>query len=223
MTATQAMGIHRGQVSCSCSTWLAEAAPAGPDAAIGELHHRIGNDLQVIICLAEMEARRCRNPRGKAALERLSLHVTSLGQLYSHMRADGPNSVNFTDYLVDLCHKLAATLETEFCSIRVVVDPKPVQVEAGRASYLAVVVKELVSNAARHAFPPGVAGAITIRLLQCRLGTIALSVSDDGCGFKGSRGGGEGLGIVQGLVRAAEAEVTRTNGVGTTWTIRFAA
>jgi len=88
--------------------------------------------------------------------------------------------------------------------IRIVVDGDPGTVPATVATPLAVVLNELLQNAADHAFPAGGdGGTVTVRLRR-EAGDLRIEVVDDGKGlpegFELDRNAGLGLSIVRTLV-----------------------
>ena len=69
-------------------------------------------------------------------------------------------------------------------------------IAARDATTLGIVVSELVTNAVKHAFAPGLGGQIWIRFIKSDAGVPELRVEDDGRGLPEGGATGTGLGAV---------------------------
>ena len=201
-----------------------QAAMAGKrTVTLGDLQHRLSNDLQWIYGLAELEARGSANPEHYGSHKRGARHTLALASLYGHLRHDPQaTSINFGTYLEALCLQIARDEELQARRITLVIELPSLSVGPAKAARLAIAVNELITNAARHAFPNGQGGSIIVRLQPGKYGKpTRLTVSDDGCGFAGLRVGEAGLGIVKRLVRCAGSALSHSSVGGTGWTITF--
>ena len=123
------------------------------DAAIREVHHRVKNNLQTISSLLRLQSRRL--PRGEArhALEESERRVRSIALVHEILSRDTTDEVDFNDILpslVRMAEDLGSTHRT------VIGSPTPCEatgeLPASVATPLAVVVNELLQNAAEHSF-----------------------------------------------------------------------
>ncbi len=78
---------------------------------------------------------------------------------------------------------------------------------------LGLIVVELVTNTAKHAFIGRTNGRVSVSLRRRRGGWICV-VADDGGGLRG--GPGEGMSFVRGLARAMDGELAIRSGRGGT-------
>lgn len=190
--------------------------------SLHELQHRIRNDLQGILFSIEREARGAIGTQN-AGYDRVGRRVLALAGLYDHLlgiRTGG--TVEMGAYLTSLCLKIAAAADLLSRGIALLADTQARDMTIDQAGRLAIPVNELVANAAEHAFPNGSAGRITVRLFERDSDQAThpvVSVSDDGCGFKGPRPGRTGLSLVERLVRGAGGTLTRLDASGTEWQI----
>ncbi len=194
--------------------------------ALHELQHRIRNDLQVIWSVIRREQRGTADPGTHTGLARVGRRVLAVANLYDHLLGHGgADEVDLGQYLGSLCGKIAEAADLPSRGIALNADTEHVMVPTGRAVRLAVAVNELVANAVEHAFAGRQYGAVTVRLTADERGTGSpmVSVSDDGCGFKGPRTGSAGLTFVEELSRQAGGWLERDDGEGTCWTIRLPA
>ena len=111
-------------------------------------------------------------------------------------------------YLDDLCGDLQASagecrIETDL--------PERVEIATDRAIPIALVVTELVTNAAKYAYPDHASGRILVRLVASDTLGIELSVADDGVGlppgFDPSASRGLGMRIARALAKQVGAEL----------------
>ena len=187
--------------------------------SLHEMQHRIRNDLQGICSSLDREARSLEGGR-RSGYDRVIRRVVALAGLYDHLLGvQAGKPVEMDAYLNLLCRKIAAASDLASRNITLAVDAQPFGMPIDQAGRLAIAVNELVANAAEHAFPGERAGTITVRLSTQDAGCPVVSVSDDGCGFRGVRPGSAGLSFVDRLVCGLGGVLTRLDGVGTEWRI----
>ena len=91
--------------------------------------------------------------------------------------------------------------------------PKEIQFAADRAILVALIVNELILNAAKHAYADSQEGVIHLRLVSSDDKAVSISVSDDGIGlpadFDPALSKRLGTRIALGLAGQLGAELTR--------------
>ncbi len=167
---------------------------ANADVQIAELRRRLAGGYQLLQALVGIRLRRVTDPESRRHLTWLS-DVTAAMTLMNRRIGDaGP--VDFAAYLDDAAGFWRRSLEDR--GVRIDVRAADAAVSETQALPLAIIVHELVSNAARHAFPDGRRGSIAIACSQAS-GGVSLVVRDSGVGA-GSLTLGDGLALVEGLV-----------------------
>jgi two-component sensor histidine kinase len=177
------------------------------DAAIREVHHRVKNNLQTISSLLRLQARRLPPGEGRHALEESERRVRSIALVHEILSRDTVDQVHFNDILPSLV-RMAEDLGSADRPVRITCFGDAGDVPASVATPLAVVVTELLQNAAEHAYPldaPLPVAAIQVEVAMTRSETeLHLVVRDNGVGlregFKIEDTGSLGLSIVRGLV-----------------------
>jgi two-component sensor histidine kinase len=203
-----------------------QARVAERDLMLRELEHRMKNNFQTVAALLEMQLRRASDEPARAALREALTRVISISQAHRNLYAgDGTRSVDMSVYLSNLCADLSDAL---FLGEVVRLD---CQVEAGsldrdRAVAVGLIVNELVTNAAKHAFTEGRPGQIKV-VFGRRGDGYRLTVEDDGRGLPSdfaTRRTGLGRGLVEAFSRQAGGKlIVRKDGPGAKFEVDLAA
>lgn len=176
------------------------------DLLLAEFIHRTANDLAVACAEVHVASRL---PSLAAVRDRLDITVGRLHALASIQRILQPpcdDDIDIGDALCDLCQYQA---EARFADQGAFIQLRTCEgrLDATRGAALLMIVSELLTNAARHAFD-GPGGLVEIDVTK--LGdSIRCRISDNGVGFE--IGGGKG-----GVGTALIAELARSAGIGFT-------
>jgi two-component sensor histidine kinase/ligand-binding sensor protein len=166
---------------------LAQAV-AEKDILLNEVHHRVNNNLQVIASLLRMQAAASPDDRVVHALRNTQLRVESMALIHAHLyNSSDWNAVDFAEYTTVLIGTLFLSYGVDPARIVWRVEISPFEMSVDKAIPAGLILNELISNALKHAFPDGRAGAILVRgeLLD---GRVELVVQDDGVGTCGPEG-----------------------------------
>jgi two-component sensor histidine kinase len=180
-----------------------------------ELQHRSKNDLQLIMALLVMQRRRLEDETGRRVLGHVLDRVSAIGVAQDQLNLDrGIGRINLAEYLRALCNNLSERRE----GISIETEVEPVELPHARAVPIGLIVNELVTNALKHAFPDGRAGAIRVEFNVPSWGEARLCVRDDGVGMGPPRAGSSGMELVRRLVqqiggRIAQAEQSQGSGL----------
>ncbi|WP_210529017.1 sensor histidine kinase [Rubellimicrobium arenae] len=188
-----------------------------------ELNHRVMNSFASISAIVAMERRAA--PEGaRPPLERLQGRIQALAALYR--RLDGVSQIDRIDVAEYIGGNVASFRDAMGAAgpLSVSADLASLTLPTRLAVPLGLVVNELLSNAARHAFARGRAGTIHVALSYLD-GLCRLVVSDDRCG---EAEGSEDEGIGQSLIDAFASELggeisVRAGPDGTSTTLEFRA
>jgi two-component system, sensor histidine kinase PdtaS len=176
------------------------------DATIREIHHRVKNNLQTIAALLRLQGRRLESGEARAALEESERRIRAIAIVHETLSRGATDEVLFDDILQPLVRVVQETVATPDTDLRFEVVGDAGVLSGDLATPLAVVLNELMQNAADHAFPSvdgSAAGKVSVQLVRDG-GVLEVDVVDNGVGlpadFAIERSAGLGLSIVQVLV-----------------------
>jgi two-component sensor histidine kinase len=174
------------------------------DATIREIHHRVKNNLQTISSLLRLQGRRTASPEAKAAIDESVRRVRSIALVHEILSREAGEDVPFLAIVHDLTRMAQEAFADPERPVRCRVEGDPGAVPATVATPLAVVLNELLQNAADHGFPAGSGGGLIVLSLRREGPDLVVEVQDDGKGlpegFQLDTAGGLGLSIVRTLV-----------------------
>ncbi len=197
------------------------------ETLLSELHHRVKNNAQATTSFLSLQANRASDPAVEAALRGAATRVMLATLVQDRMFRVPP------DVGVDLGSELSATARTALEVTGRVGIALDIQIEdrltlpVAQATPLALIVNELVVNSARHAFPEGRPGHITITVRRAGPGLGEVVVADDGVGLpevprRNTPQGCLGLHLMPRLARQAHATMKLDGSQGVRATMRFA-
>ena len=171
-----------------------------------EMNHRFANTLMALTGVLRREFEQP-PPYFQDALARLETQILAFGKLHkSLLIGAGKNWTSVRYYMEHLCKALSdAVLKPLGLTCEVSVDAGELPSE--RCELLGLVIAELVTNAAKHAFYRGCNGVIRVELLKKNDAWLCL-VSDNGGGI-GTTVPGVGSKIIEQLVRTMGGHFVR--------------
>jgi two-component sensor histidine kinase len=201
---------------------------AAKDLLMKEIHHRVKNNLNIIISLLESQSRYLNNPAAQAALRDTQNRVHAVFLLHQKLYgATAGTSVDAVLYVTELICHLCETIETKNNGIIITqkIDPEPVSIDAAEMLPLAIIINESITNAIKHAFPAGRKGHIHLSLKKDPSGEVRLQVRDNGVGLpfqlRPDDDHSLGLSLINGLVAQVHGTWTIENDGGAILTVQF--
>lgn len=180
------------------------------ETLLGEIHHRVKNNFQIISSLLDLQLMEAQARCGDDDLEiealqepRDRVHAMALVHELLY-RAGNYDSIDLDEYLNELSSYIATAYNAHSRGIDCRIEAGSVMLNIDRAVPCGLAVNELLVNAYKYAFTDGVGGRVFVR--SSVSGTrLSLSVADDGIGLpspilNGEHHGGLGLTLVQSLV-----------------------
>ena len=190
-----------------------------------EVHHRIKNDMAFLQSLLSLQAESSDSPEAEAALMEAADRVSVMSRVYDQLyRRDELRSVNAATYIREIIAALQQSTLPEW--IAVDIDIEEVILPSREAVSLGLILTELITNAAKHAFAPDEAEPrLRITVTRPNAQTVAASVADNGQGFDredlDAAADGRGFTVVRALASQHNGEVTVSNDDGACTGVRL--
>ncbi len=185
-----------------------EDALAAKTMLVHEVDHRVKNNLQMIASLLAMQMRTITDPPARTALEGMLQRVESIGTVHRRLyQSQDVRSFDLADFVRDIAQELMVSTGRADVELRLRLEP--MQVPAAQASPIALLLNELMTNALKHAFPPGKGGRLTIGMV--RVGErLLVTLTDDGVGMAAGVDTGSGFGsrLIKTVVRQLQGSVS---------------
>jgi two-component sensor histidine kinase len=206
-------------------TQLLEEKNREKETLLKEIHHRVKNNLQIILSMLNLQARHVKDPKALEVMHAIRGRVRSMAILHERLyQHEDLASIDLHAYMEDICDSLSATYGTNERQIRLSLDVPHLMVEADTALSLGLIVNELVSNSIKYAFPDR-KGHIHITLKPMGKNSYTLTVQDDGVGlpkdFETRRKKSFGLQLVSSLARKLGGKIEFKNNNGTNSILYF--
>lgn len=170
-----------------------------------ELQHRIKNTLAMIASIINLEADNATDETTKSTLNDLRGRISSLSNLYALLYASGEvRQVSLGRYIRSIGESIMEAYNSEDSRICFEYHIDNIVIDTRRASYLGLILNELLMNALKHAFPGHKKGNVEIALFP-NDETLILEVADNGIGlpdgFDPARSRGSGIRLVMMLTK----------------------
>lgn len=184
-----------------------------------EVHHRVKNNLQVVISLIHLQSSRLEEGTGRQVLLEAERRMTSLALVHEQLyHRDSIESIEIRVYIQTLLNNLVSSMsDSTVNSVAVSVQGDEMRLSLDRAIPLALMMNELCTNAIEHAFDGSREGIITVSIE--RSGEMfSVALCDNGRGlpvsFSLDRPSGFGLSLVRSLAEQLDARLIHSRGEG---------
>jgi PAS domain S-box-containing protein len=180
----RAVGTHLDISQRKNSEEKVRASLKEKEVMLQEIHHRVKNNLQIIISLLRLQARFIKDKEAKELFKDSQRRIRSMAIIHEKLyRSEDFAQVNFAWYIQSFSTHLFQTYMVDSTKIKLNMDVDDIQIDINKAIPCGILLNELVSNSIKHAFPSGRKGQIKIRLKQTKAGRVSLEVKDNGVGF----------------------------------------
>jgi PAS domain S-box-containing protein len=189
-----------------------------------EIHHRVRNNLQIILSLIRLQLLHFKDPVLLETMENFQNRIMAMAHVHDRMcRSKDISRIDLSEIVTFLGTNLFESYNVSQQNIRLTVEMNDLQISIESAIPISMIINEIVSNSMKHAFPRGASGEITVSG-QREGDTIVLGIRDTGIGMPKEldwRKSDQTLGfnLVVGLVQQLNGTINLDRSAGTSFTI----
>ena len=190
----------------------------GRSTLLQESHHRIKNNLQVIINLLYMQEAMIESydkNSFRLSIETIVNRIKSIATVHDMLTND--RSINSFISIKNVIEEIAKIYDLQ--SINFTLQVENVTLPYNKAASIALLINELINNCVKHAFPGVQAKTICITCIDSDEKLIKLSVADNGiglpAGFDFNSTQGVGMSIIRSVVNEFKGSIKFVSEKGT--------
>ncbi|MBF0473237.1 MAG: PAS domain S-box protein [Nitrospirae bacterium] len=155
---------------------------------LGEIHHRVKNNLSIVDGLLKMQSLKVKDEYFKGLIFECQSRIASIALIHEKLyQSESIAEINFKLYIDSLIIKLRNTYSDDIERIKFNNMADEIYFDIDTATPLGLIINEILTNAVKHAFPDRSSGVIDIFLYQIKddYGSqyYELIIKDNGAGF----------------------------------------
>ena len=201
-----------------------ESSLTEKETLLGEIHHRVKNNLAVISSMLELQAMDSSNLELRNLLTASQQRIKSIALIHEVLyQSKDLSQVNFKENVKRLIENLSQVYDVEGL-ITIAIESDAVTLNINQAIPCALIINEIVTNAYKHAFRENENGHISIVMSE-RYGDLKIQISDNGVGlpedFNQDTTTSLGMTLIKSLKQQLEADLTINRIKGTEFVLKF--
>ncbi|ACU63270.1 sensor histidine kinase [Chitinophaga pinensis] len=196
------------------------------DWLVKEIHHRVKNNLQIVVSLLNTQAAHMEEGSALTAIRDSRLRMQAIALLHQKLyQVENAGLIDMPCYINELVGNLRLGCDC-MDDIRFHMEIAPVLLDVSQATPVGLLLNEAITNAIKYAFPEKGKGNIHVLLKQLPERMFLLSVADDGIGlpadFRTQRKKGSfGMSLIDTLTQQLDGSLELKNSSGLTLNITF--
>jgi two-component sensor histidine kinase len=152
------------------------------DWLMKEIHHRVKNNLQIIISLLNVQSDYLDSPSAINAIQESRERMQAIALIHQKLyQTDFGNSIDMKSYIGEMISYLQSFTDSGKIKLDLAIDD--LNLDVSQAVPLGLILNEAITNALKYAFPDNEAGIIKIDLRPTKDEDILLKITDSGKGF----------------------------------------
>jgi two-component sensor histidine kinase len=190
-----------------------------------EVHHRVKNNLQVVMSLLNSQAGYLRDDAARSAIRESQQRVRAISLIHQKLyQSERVALIDMAAYIRELTDYLGDSFDARD-RIGFHLAVAPLELDVALAVPLGLIINEAVTNAIKYAFPGGGAGTVAVTLDAVDGETHLLTIADNGIGvardFDPGRSRTMGMSLMKGLSRQIKATFRLESTDGVTIAVQF--
>ncbi|SDE02036.1 Two-component sensor histidine kinase, contains HisKA and HATPase domains [Mucilaginibacter pineti] len=186
---------------------------------IKEIHHRVKNNLQIVMSLLQQQAAYVDNEKALEAIQNSENRMQSISLIHQKLyQSDSLDLISMPEYMDEQISYLKSSFDLDK---RIYFEKQvdAIELDVLQAVPLALIFNEAVTNAIKYAYPDNKIGTIRIHLHRTEQDRAVLKIIDHGVGITAGFNFGKikslGMNLMKGLSKqlGGKLEIENTNGV----------
>lgn len=192
---------------------------------VKEMHHRVKNNLQVVMSLLNTQSMYLDNAAAQAAIQESQHRMHTISLIHQKLyQSDNSAMVSMPAYVRELIDYLRDSLAAG-ANIHFEQNIADIELDVAQAMPVGLILNEAVTNAIKYAFPDKGQGSVTVNMSRNSLHTISLIIADNGVGIPDynniRKKGSLGMSLMEGLASQLGSELILVNDNGLKIEIEF--
>ncbi|WP_341902906.1 tetratricopeptide repeat protein [Fluviicola taffensis] len=192
---------------------MTQASLEQKESMMGEIHHRVKNNLQMIYAILDLQARDLKDPESIQLIEDSLNRINAISTIHQKLyQSDNMHAVHIRSYLDELVQDVIRHFATDQKKeIELHSEYDEVSLDIETALPIGLIVAELITNSCKYAFGKQDYPKFYISLKE-KDNQLVLTVSDNGVG-KTNPGSGTNFGtkLIQSMARKLKANLVETD------------
>jgi two-component sensor histidine kinase len=190
-----------------------------------EIHHRVKNNLQVVMSLLDSQADSLQDKAALSAIQESQHRVQAMALIHQKLyQSESLARIPMNSYIEEVVAYLNDSYSL-YQPIRFDVEVEDIELDVTLAVPLGLIINEAITNAFKYAFPDERPGTITVHLKRVEEACYELIIADDGVGlpasYDPSRSRSLGMTLIHGFSRQLGAKLTITSPPGMCINLKF--
>ncbi|MEO9532420.1 MAG: histidine kinase dimerization/phosphoacceptor domain -containing protein [Crocinitomicaceae bacterium] len=190
---------------------------------IKEIHHRVKNNMQIMISLLNLQINTSDSPDEQKKLREFQDRIRSMAIIHERLYLeDDISHITMDEYITQLSNSLLASFQSNN-NIQIETEIEAIRMHIDYAIPLGLIINEMITNSLKHAFHFGEEGTISLSLSQIDE-QIVFRMSDNGAGFKNNSDESKssfGTDLIEVLVNQIGGKLTLKSDKGVAYEITF--
>lgn len=151
---------------------------------IKEIHHRVKNNLQIVMGLLQRQSAYIDNEAALQAIQNSESRMHSIALIHQKLyQSENLDTINMPEYINELVNFIKDGADT---GSRILFEKEvaDIDLDVSQAVPLGLILNEAITNAVKYAYPNGEYGVIRVMLKCLGNGEVELLIEDDGSGLK---------------------------------------
>ncbi|HBG71581.1 MAG: hypothetical protein A2W93_08065 [Bacteroidetes bacterium GWF2_43_63] len=154
------------------------------EVLLQEIHHRVKNNMQVIVSILNLQLSSVRDEHTRRILRDSQTRIKTMALVHEKLyETTDFSNIDLIDYIKNLFEFLTSIYKSPNENIQCKITGKSFKVDIDTIIAIGLITNEIVTNSFKYAFDPGTMGLIEIKLTKKDEKNLVYSIKDNGKGL----------------------------------------